>query len=130
VLNSVPGVTFVPPSIAVGTPSHSVRTSGATRFAAASLRGVTVTLPTLALSGAAVPLALPGGLTSGAGKLVLGNLSESASWTPASATSGSPVPGGAGGPQLGDTGGKLLLPILATILIGLAVAARRRWSDA
>jgi hypothetical protein len=129
VLNSVPGVTFTPPSIAIGTPSHSTRTSGTTRYATASLKGVTVTLPTLDLSGAALPLALPGGVTSGAGALVLGDLTESASWTPAAA-SNSPVPGGAGGPQLGDTGGKIVLPILATVLLGVAVAVRRRWSAA
>jgi hypothetical protein len=129
VLNSVPGVTFTPPSIAVGKPSHSTRTSGTTRYATASVRGVTVNLPTLDLSGAALPLALPGGVTSGAGALVLGDLTESASFTPG-AVSSSPVPGGAGGPQLSETGGKILLPILATVLLGVAVAVRRRWSAA
>ena len=131
VLNSVPGVTFTPPSISVGKATHSTHTSGTTRFASAAVTGVTVNLPTLALSGAALPLALPGGVTSGAGSLVLGQLSESASWAPSvSHTSGSPVPGGAGGPQLGDTGGNVLLPILATVLLGLAVVVRRRWSAA
>ena len=129
VLNSVPGVSFVPPSIAIGKPSHSTRISGTTRFATASVRGVTVNLPTLDLSGVGLPLALPGGLTSASGSLVLGNLTESASWTPAAA-SNSPVPASSGGPQLGDTGGKVMLPILATIIVGLAVAVRRRWSDA
>jgi hypothetical protein len=129
VLNSVPGVTFTPPSIAVGKPSHSTRTSGATRYATASVRGVTVNMPTLDLSGAALPLALPGGVTSGAGALVLGDLTESASFTPG-AVSNSPVPGGASGPQLSETGGKILLPILATVLLGVAVAVRRRWSAA
>lgn len=129
VLNSVPGVKFAPPSISVGKASHSTRTSGTTRYATASVQGVTVNLPTLDLSGVGLPLALPGGVTSASGALVLGNLTESASWTPAAA-SNSPVPGGAGGPQLGDTGGKVLLPILATIIVGLAVGVRRRWSAA
>jgi hypothetical protein len=129
VLNSVPGVTFTPPAIAVGTPSKSTRTQGRTRYAAASVRGVTVTLPTLALAAPALPLALPGGLNSGAGSLVLGELTERAQWTPSSTvTSGSPVPGG--GQQLGDTGGRVLLPIIATLLLGVAVAVRRRWSAA
>lgn len=129
VLNSIPGVTFTPPGISVGTPSHSTHTTGTTRFATASLRGLTVTLPTLALSGAALPLA-PTGVTSGAGTLVLGETTESAQWTPSVShtTSGSPVPGG--GQQLGDTGGRVLLPILATVVLGLAVAVRRRWSAA
>ena len=132
VLNSVPGVTFVPPSISVGTPSHSTKTVGRTRFANASVTGVTLTLPTLDLSGAGLPLALPGGL-SASGSLVLGQLTESAQWTPSvshtsTSTSGSPVP--SGGQQLGDTGGRVLLPILATIVLGLAVAVRRRWSGA
>ena len=129
VLNSVPGVKFAPPSISVGKPSHSTHTSGTTRFASASVTGVTVTLPTLDLSGVGLPLALPGGVTSASGALVLGNLSESASWTPAT-VSNSPVPAGAGGPQLGDTGGKVLLPILATVIVGLAVGVRRRWTGA
>ena len=129
VLNSVPGVTFTPPSIAIGKPSHSTRTSGTTRFASASVKGVTVNLPTLALSGAALPLALPGGINSGAGALVLGDLTESASWTPSSAQN-SPVPGGAGGPQLGDTGGNVLLPILGAVILVVAAAVRRRWSAA
>src|SRR3954453_5767957 len=132
VLNSVPGVTFVPPSISVGTPSHSTKTVGRTRFANASVTGVTLTLPTLDLSGAGLPLALPGGL-SASGSLVLGQLTEGAQWTPpishtTTSTSGSPVPGG--GQQLGDTGGRVLLPILATIVLGVAVAVRRRWSAA
>lgn len=130
VLNSVPGVTFTPPSITVGKPAHSTKTVGRTRYASASVTGVTLNLPTLALSGAALPLALPGGLNSGAGSLVLGQLVESAKWTPAvtSTTSGSPVPGG--GQQLGDTGGRVLLPILATVILGVAAAVRRRWSAA
>jgi len=128
VLDSVPGVTFTPPGIAIGTPSKSTHTQGTTRFATASLRGLTVTLPTLALAGPALPLA-PSGVTSGAGTLVLGETTESAQWTPAvSHTSGSPVP--SGGQQLGDTGGRVLLPILATVVLGLAVAVRRRWSAA
>src|SRR3954447_16124319 len=132
VLNSVPGVSFVPPSISVGTPSHSTKTVGRTRFANASVTGVTLTLPTLDLNGAGLPLALPGGL-SASGSLVLGQLTESAQWTPSishttTSTSGSPVPGG--GQQLGDTGGRVLLPILATIVLGVAVAVRRRWSAA
>jgi hypothetical protein len=129
VLNSVPGVTFTPPGIAVGTPSKSTHIHGRTRFATASLRGLTVTLPTIALAAPALPLALPGGVNSGAGSLVLGETTESAQWTPAaSQTSGSPVP--TGGRQLGDTGGRVLLPILATIVLGVAVAVRRRWSAA
>src|SRR3954470_5071301 len=129
VLNSVPGVTFTPPGIAVGTPSKSTHTHGRTRFATASLRGLTVTLPTLALAAPALPLALPGGVNSGAGSLVLGETTETAQWTPSvSHTSGSPVP--SAGQQLGDTGGRVLLPILATIALGVAVAVRRRWSAA
>src|SRR3954453_21719321 len=131
VLNSVPGVTFTPPGIAVGTPSKSTHTQGRTRFATASLRGLTVTLPTLALAAPALPLALPGGVNSGAGSLVLGETTESAQWTPSvsQTTSGSPVPS-SGGPQLGDTGGRILLPILATIILGVAVGVRGRWSAA
>jgi hypothetical protein len=129
VLNSVPGVTFTPPGIAIGTPSKSTHTQGRTRFATASLRALTLTLPTIALAAPALPLALPGGVNSGAGSLVLGETTERAQWTPAaSQTSGSPVP--TGGPQLGDTGGRVLLPIVATIVLGVAVAVRRRWSAA
>jgi hypothetical protein len=121
-------VTFTPPAIAIGKATKSVHTQGRTRFATASVRGLAVTLPTLALSAAAVPLALPGGVTSGAGSLVVGELSESAQWTPSSSqTSGSPVPGGAGGPQLSETGSTILLPILATLVVGVAVLLRRRW---
>jgi hypothetical protein len=131
VLNSIPGVQFTPPSITMGTATKSTHRSGTTRFATASLRAVTVTLPTLRLSGAALPLAMPGGVNSGAGTLVLGVTTESAQWTPPvshTSTSGSPVP--ESGQQLGDTGGRLLLPILATIVLGVAVAVRRRWSAA
>jgi hypothetical protein len=133
VLNSIPGVTFTPPSIALGTPSKSTHTQGHTRYAAAAVRGLTLTLPTLAVSGNASPLA-PNGVTSGAGSLVLGELTESAQWTPAASTtttaSGSPAPNTPGGPQLGDTGGRVLLPIVATALIGVAAMARRRWGHA
>ena len=131
VLNNIPGVQFSPPSITIGTPSKSTHRSGSTRYASSSLRAVTVTLPTLNLSGAALPLALPGVPQSVSGSLVLGQVTETAQWAPSvSHTSGSPVPGGAGGPQLGDTGGKVLTPILATVLLGLAVVFRRRWSAA
>jgi hypothetical protein len=127
VLNNIPGVQFTAPSITIGTPTKSTHRTGSTRYASSSLRAVTLKLPTLSLSGAALPLALPGAPQSLSGSLVLGQVTEAASWAPAvSHTSNSPVPGGAGGPQLSETGGKVVLPILATIVLGLAVGVRRR----
>jgi len=122
VLNSVTGVSFTPPSIAIGTPTKSTSKTGTTSHAAAAISAVTVTMPTLTLPTA---LALPGVPTNVGGKLVVGQLAETAAFTPASSTT-TKTPGSTG--KLANTGGSPILPIVAALLMvgGLAVLRRRR----
>lgn len=131
VLESVTGVSFTPPTIAIGTPAHSTRRSGTTRFASASITGVTLTLPSLTLPTA---LALPGVPTGVHGSVTIGRLAESSQWapgqsapsstpstpsTPQHPTSGNPLP---------DTGARMLLSVVGLVLIGTALAVRRRFA--
>ena len=126
VLNSVAGVSFTPPSIAIGTPTKSTSTTGTTRHAAASISAVTVTMPTLTLPSA---LALPGVPTNVGGKLVVGQLAETAAYTPGTTTTTS-TPGTTktSTGKLANTGGSPILPIVAALLMvgALAIVHRRR----
>lgn len=141
VLNTV-GVTFTPPTISAGTPQHSTSTSGTTRKASASITGLTINLPTLSVPAA---LSLTGtAVSTPAGSLIAGVLSEVAQWTPASTSTtpgttkpptkqptGNPstTPGTpSGGPSLAGTGGNMVLPLVASLLIGAAFITRRRFA--
>ncbi|HEU5034895.1 MAG TPA: hypothetical protein VFT62_09095 [Mycobacteriales bacterium] len=134
VLNSVAGVKFTPPALAIGQPSKSTDRKGDTRFAKASIAGVTLTLPTITLPAA---LALPNVPTALGGSLTLGDLAETAQWTPGTpATTSTPTTTpktprhrSSGGP-LAETGGRVLLPIVGAVLIGAALAVRRRFHPA
>jgi len=117
----------------VGSPSHSTSRQGATRFASSSVTGLTLTLPSITFTGApANAIAVAGVPTGVSGAVTLGELSETAQWTPAaSSSSGSPAgTPGAGNPGTGgtlpDTGGRMLLPVVGLIVIGTALALRRR----
>jgi len=126
VLDSVPGVKFTPPSISAGTPSKSTSTKGRTRYATASIRALTLHLPTITL-----PAALGvGGVvpTKVSGTLVLGEVVERAQWTPSlTHTTTTTTPGAGNGPALSETGGRVLLPTVASLLIVAAALVRRRW---
>jgi hypothetical protein len=145
VLRSVAGVAFTPPSIQVGTGHTSTSTVGSTRKATASITGVTVTLPSIALPAALsnVTTAIPGAATIVGnvvsvlgGSVQVATLAESASHTPAtSASSGTPGAGSpgspgttSGGPSLAGTGLSRTIPALAALLMlgALAVMHRRR----
>jgi hypothetical protein len=121
VLNSVTGVSFTPPSIAIGAPTKSTSSSGSTRHAAASISAVTVTMPTLTLPTA---LALPGVPTNVGGKLVVGQLAETATYVLGTKTTRTTGKTG----KLANTGGSPILPIIAALLVmsGLAIVHRRR----
>ncbi|MDQ1706746.1 MAG: hypothetical protein QOF18_3112 [Frankiaceae bacterium] len=129
VLESVAGVTFKAPTIAVGTPSKSTSTQGRTRFASASITGLTLTLPSITLPAALHLAGVPTGIS---GALTVGQLAETAQWTPAStkttpSTPGTPQtghPGSGGG--LPDTGGRMLISVAGLLVIGSALALRRR----
>jgi hypothetical protein len=126
VLESVAGVSFTAPTIAVGTPSHSTDQQGRTRYAKASITGVTLTLPSITLPAA---LSLPGVPTDVTGSVTLGQLAETAQWTPATAQTtapGTPAPGTpTGGSPLPDTGGRMLLSLAGLLVFGAALALRR-----
>jgi hypothetical protein len=132
VLESVTGVSFTAPTIAVGTPSTSTDQQGRTRYAAASITGVTLKLPSISISSAApAGLELPGVPDGVNGSVQIGRLSETAQWTPAvSATTETPnnpdTPGSSGGGPLPDTGGRVLLPFAGLLAIGAGLALRRR----
>jgi hypothetical protein len=135
VLESVAGVSFTAPKIAVGTPATSTDQQGQTRFAAASITGVTLTLPELSISGAAPAGLELAGIPDGvSGSVVIGQLAETASWTPAGATvtdnpnnPNSPTPNTPnGGSPLPDTGGRVLLPFIGLLTLGAGLALRRR----
>jgi hypothetical protein len=129
VLNSVTGIKFTPPALTIGQPSKSTDRKGDTRFAKASIAGVTLTLPTISLPAS---LALPNVPTALGGSLTLGDLAETAQWTPGTPATSTPTTtpktskhSSSGGP-LADTGGRVLLPIVGAVLIGAALAVRRR----
>jgi len=137
VLTSVAGVAFTPPSVSVGTGHTSTSTVGSTHKATASITGLTITLPSIALPSAlsTVTTAVPGAATIvGNVVSVLGGtahvavLAESATHTPAtSTTSGSPG-SSAGGPSLAGTGMSRGIPVVAALFVvtALAVLHRRR----
>jgi MYXO-CTERM domain-containing protein len=125
VLESVAGVSFTAPKIAVGQPTKSTSRQGRTRFASASITGLSVTLPSISLSrSAAAAIAIPGVPTDISGKLSVGQLAETAQWTPA--TTASSTPDTSNGSPLPDTGGRMLLSVLGLLVIGAALALRRR----
>jgi hypothetical protein len=147
VLNSVAGISFTPPSVAVGVGQTSRSVSGATHNASASITGVTITLPKLTLPTSFLNLAvinargmvakakamnqlaspratLATTVVTNGGTLAVATLSENASYTAGSAA-GSP---GSGGPSLAGTGMSYTVPVVAALLVmtGLAVVRRRR----
>jgi hypothetical protein len=125
VLSSVAGVTFTAPKIAVGKATRSTSRQGRTRFASASITGLTLTLPSAVLPrSVSVPFA-----KTISGTLTVGQLAETAQWTPARSTvstPGSPGSPGTPGSPLPDTGGRMLLPALGLVVIAAALALRRR----
>jgi hypothetical protein len=127
VLESVAGVSFTAPSIAIGTPSHSTDQQGRTRYATASITGVTLTLPSVTLPASLRVAGVPTGIS---GSLTLGSLAETAQWTPAATSAGTPNTPGTpstptGGSPLPDTGGRMLLSLAGLLVIGAALALRR-----
>ncbi len=127
VLDSVAGVSFTAPTLTIGTPTKSTKTTGKTRFASASITGVKLTLPSLTLPAA---LALPGVPTGISGALTFGQLSETAQWTPGAnvatpSTPRTPSSSPQGAP-LPDTGGSPLLPIAGLLILGSGVLLWRR----
>lgn len=129
VLESVAGVSFTAPTLTIGKPSHSTKTTGTTRFATASITGVKLTLPSLTLPNA---LTLPGVPTGVSGSLTFGQLSETAQWTPGTAatpstptTPNTPSSSPQGSP-LPDTGGRMVLPVAGLLILGSAVLLWRR----
>jgi hypothetical protein len=130
-LNSVAGISFTPPKIAVGVPTHGTSTSGATRSAHAGVSAVTVTLPTITLPSALHVAGVPAAVS---GSLRVGVLAEKATWTPSvSQTVTTPdqqPPTTGNGPQLSDTGGRIALPIVAVVVLAAAAVLRRRWGHA
>ena len=129
VLGSVAGVNFTAPTVTIGKPTHSTKTTGQTRFASASITGVKLTLPSLTLPAA---LALPGVPTGISGSLTFGQLSETAQWTPGAnvATPSTPqtprTPSSPQGAPLPDTGGSPLLPVAGLLILGCGVLLWRR----
>jgi hypothetical protein len=133
VLESVAGVSFTAPTLAIGTPSTSTDQAGKTRYAAASITGVTLTLPELSITNAAPAGLELAGIPDGvSGAIQLGQLSEAAAWTPAGATvtdnpntpntPNTPT----GGSPLPDTGSRVLLPFIGLLTLGAGLALRRR----
>jgi hypothetical protein len=139
VLRSVTGVAFTPPSIQVGAGHTSTSTVGSTRKATASITGLTVTLPSIALPTSLSTVTSAIGAATIAGNVVsvlggsfkVATLAESASYTPAASTtsktsSGSTTP--SGGPTLAGTGLSRTVPAIAALLVlgALALLHRRR----
>jgi hypothetical protein len=150
VLNSVAGISFTPPSVAVGVGKTARSVTGTTHHASASITAVVLTLPKLTLptsfvnlsqnlpglaragvkgfshARTAVRAALPTTVVTNGGSLSVGTLAEVASYTPA-VTAGSPG-SGSKTPNLAGTGGSYALAVLAALLVmsGLMVARRRR----
>jgi len=133
VLESVTGVSFTPAKIAVGKPTHSVQSTGATTFANAAVTGVTLTLPSITLPQS---LALAGVPTGISGSIELGALTDKAQYTPGTATPSTPntpntpntpsTPHTPSGSPLPDTGGRMLLPVAGLLILGSAALLRRR----
>lgn len=140
VLRSVTGVAFTPPSVSVGTGQTGTSTVGSTHKSTASITGLTITLPAIALptSLSTVVSAIPGATTITGnivsvlgGTMHVGVLAESASYTPSKTTSsGTPgTPGTtSGGPSLAGTGLSRTIPVVAALFVvtALAVLHRRR----
>lgn len=150
VLNSVAGVRFTPPAIAIGSGKTDTTTSGTTRQASASITGLTLTLPSIQLPSqlSTVTQAVPNfatianGVTSIlGGQLQVATLNEAAAMTPGTTAStpdnpSSPTdnpatpstPASPSSPSLAHTGLATTLPLSAALLIlaALAVAHRRR----
>ncbi|HMC69142.1 MAG TPA: LPXTG cell wall anchor domain-containing protein, partial [Mycobacteriales bacterium] len=130
VLNSVAGVSFTPAKIAIGQPTHSTSTKGMTKFATASVTGLTLTLPSITLPQALTVAGVPTGIS---GSLSLGALTDSAQWTPGSViSSGTPTfthakpPAKPSSSPLPNTGGTMALPIAGLLILGTALVFRRR----
>lgn len=129
VLESVTGVSFTPASIEIGKATKSTDTKGTTRFAKASVTGVTVNLPSIELPAA---LTLPGVPTGISGSLELGALTDTAQWTPGTSSTPStpntpaPTTGTPSGSPLPDTGGRAVLPVAGLLIIASALLLRRR----
>src|SRR3954470_5377603 len=139
VLLSVAKVAFTPPSVSIGTGHTSTSTTGSTRKSTASITGLTITLPSIALPTAlsTVTTAIPGAATiAGNVVSVLGGtvhvavLAESATHTPATPTASGRPGASAGGPSLAGTGMSRTIPVVAVlfVLTALAVLHRRRVS--
>lgn len=147
VLNSVAGISFTPPSVAVGVGKTSRSVSGATHTASASITGVTITLPKLTLPTTFLNLAVSHtrGLTAKAkafgkiatsraaidttvvtsgGTIEVATLAETASYS----TSAAGTPGSSNSPGLAGTGSSYSVPVVAAVLVmsGLVVMRRRR----
>ena len=128
VLESVAGVQFTPPSVEIGKPSKSTKTTGTTRFATASITGLTLTLPSLELPNA---LTLPGVPTGISGALTVGQLTDSAKFTPGTTAPATPsTPRSPNNPSQGsplpDTGGRALLPVAGLLILGSGLLLWRR----
>ena len=97
---------------------------------------MTLTLPEISITNAApAGLELPGVPDGVSGSVELGQLAESASWTPAGATvtdnPNTPNSPGTpntptGGSPLPDTGSRVLLPFMGLLTLGAGLALRRR----
>jgi hypothetical protein len=142
VLNSVAGISFTPPSVAVGVGQTSRSVSGTTHLASASITGVTITLPKLTLPSGLLNLAVVSHAKTNAtshvaprvsvpttvslgGTIEIATLGESASYGQGTLSSaGSP----GSGKTLAGTGLSYSVPVAAALLVltGLAVARRRR----
>ena len=144
VLRSVAGVAFTPPSVSIGTGHTSTSTAGSTHKSTASITGLTITLPSIALPSAlsTVTTAIPGAATiAGNVVSVLGGtvhvavLAESATHTPATShlvrAPGTPsTPRARVVRRLAGTGLSHTVPVVAALFIvaALAVLHRRRTS--
>ena len=137
VLTSVSGVAFTPPAISVGTGHTSTSKVGQTRKATASITGLTITLPSIALPAAlsTVTNAITGGvgISNGTvsvlgGSVAVATMAESAAYTPATTTTSTPgtTTGSPNEPSLASTGLSRTIPVLAAVLIIVALAVLRR----
>ncbi|MDQ1747505.1 MAG: hypothetical protein QOD07_1768 [Frankiaceae bacterium] len=144
VLNSVAGISFTPPSVAVGVGHTSRSVSGTAHLATASITGVTITLPKLTLptsflnlaarsaKGASPRATVPTTVVTNGGTVEVGTLSESASYTPAVTGSAGAPGSGSKTPNLAGTGMSYSLPVAAALVVmsGLALLRRRRAATA
>jgi hypothetical protein len=130
-VNSITGVTFNPPTLAIGAINKTTGKSGNTATAQVAVAGLKLGLPTLRLPeslGIVGADAIPGVslvngvLSSLSGTVTVAELRDSATFT--GATSGSTTDSGGG--SLPTTGAPALLGVLALLAIGIGVALRRR----